>query len=98
MKLTDANLFILVVSIARRAERGVVLIFDVVDPPGRRRGGVSTERLAVIAAEIVDAHFHSVKTRIQTFSAFVYVYQDGKKRKFCKSTLGRTTQEASGIR
>lgn len=72
-QLTDANLFVLVVDVTRRTVANVlVMILDIMlAVTGRSRCGVSAKRLAMVATQVVDAHFHSVNARVETLGALV---------------------------
>jgi hypothetical protein len=75
--LTDADLFVLIVGVtgwALAIVGNLVMIIDVVVTLAGRGGcGVGAEWLAMIAAQVVDAHFHSVHASIETLGAFVHI-------------------------
>ena len=74
--LTDADLFLVVVRIAGRAEGGLFLFIGAVR---RRRplvvvdGVRDDQRLAVVQAQVVDADLGADQARVQLFRTFVHI-------------------------
>lgn len=72
--LTDADFLVVIVGVAWRALADAVVILHVVlSVPSRRGCGIGAERLAVIPAQVVDAHLHSVNARVKALGALVHI-------------------------
>ena len=68
-------MFVLIVDVTRWALSDVMLVIldIVVSLAGCGRGGVGTKRFAVVPAQIINAHLHSVDARIETLGALVHI-------------------------
>lgn len=67
------------------------LILDVVDPPGCGGRRVGAKGLAVVPSQVVDAHLHPVKARVEPFRALVHICillrwgDSGAKKRFWRT-------------